>query len=252
MHWSEKIAAEVGGCLGIRHACVELAQFEGERGSATRSFLDKKWSLFHGNQILAGHVLGYDPVKKFHQSSHTLANIFLAMERVFVEENEQTRAKKEMAGYLVLDALLGNTDRHHENWGVLCTRTENGWRGTLAPSFDHASSLGRELQDKSLGKCRHRLLVEGRLVRYVEKAAGAVFWQLEDKHGPSPIELVRRAAALHPELFGSALKQLARLDRVTLQGIVQRVPTDWMSELAREFAVELMCYTLDQLRKITP
>jgi hypothetical protein len=34
--------------------------------------------------------------------------------------------------------------------------------------------------------------------------------------------------------------------------IVGRVPEDWMSELARDFALELMCYTLDQLNRITP
>ena len=46
------------------------------------------------------------------------------------------------AGYLVLDAVIGNTDRHHENWGLLLRRTETGWKGQVAPSFDHASSLG--------------------------------------------------------------------------------------------------------------
>ena len=122
----------------------------------------------------------------------------------------------------------------------------------LAPTFDHASSLGRELVDDSASKCRRRLLTEGRLARYAEKAPGAIFWETSDKHGVSPLELVRRATALHPELFDAALTRLKKLDRAALQRIVQRVPLDWMSELARDFAVELMCYTLEQLRKITP
>ena len=28
------------------------------------------------------------------------------------------------AGYLLLDALIGNTDRHHENWAVMVPRAE--------------------------------------------------------------------------------------------------------------------------------
>jgi hypothetical protein len=48
------------------------------------------------------------------------------------------------------------------------------------------------------------------------------------------------------------LKRLEKLDRARLHTIVTRVPEDWMSELARDFAVTLMCYTLDQLKKITP
>ena len=44
------------------------------------------------------------------------------------------------AGYLVFDAWIANTDRHHENWGVLIDRRDGSSR--LAPSFDHGSSLG--------------------------------------------------------------------------------------------------------------
>lgn len=40
------------------------------------------------------------------------------------------------AGLLVFDALVGNTDRHHENWAIVEDT------GLLAPSFDHGASLG--------------------------------------------------------------------------------------------------------------
>jgi hypothetical protein len=49
------------------------------------------------------------------------------------------------ASYLVLDALIGNTDRHHMNWGVL---DDPGSPRVLAPTFDHASSLGFLLSDE--------------------------------------------------------------------------------------------------------
>jgi HipA-like protein len=251
-HWSEKIAAEVADRLDILHARVELAVFMGVRGTATESFAREGRELYHGNQIMAGYVLDYDPGKRFGHSEHTLENIFLALERAFASEDGGRRAKETMAEYLVLDALIGNTDRHHENWGILRKRTKGGWLGMLAPTFDHASSLGRELVDDSAGKCRRRLLAEGRLAQYAEKAPGAIFWHGDDKHGISPLELVRRASALYPELFGPALNGLEKLDRGLLREIVQRVPADWISELARDFAVELMCYTLEQLRKIQP
>lgn len=60
-HWAEKIAAEVAACLEILHARVELAIFQGTRGSATETFARDGRDLFHGNQMLAGKVLGYDP-----------------------------------------------------------------------------------------------------------------------------------------------------------------------------------------------
>jgi hypothetical protein len=67
-HWSEKIAAEVADGLDILHAQVELAVFQGVRGSATASFARDGREVYYGNQVLAGHVLGYDPGKQFRQS----------------------------------------------------------------------------------------------------------------------------------------------------------------------------------------
>ncbi|HET9177409.1 MAG TPA: HipA domain-containing protein, partial [Terriglobia bacterium] len=191
-HWAEKIAAEVAASLGILHARVELAAFGDSHGSATESFTRRGRSLFHGNQILAGRVLGYDPDKAFRQSDHTLTNIFAAIDSAFVTQWSARKAKMLFAGYLVFDALIGNTDRHHENWGVLIKQVGNQWAGILAPTFDHASSLGRELGDSADGPCRERFLREKRVGAYSEKAHGGIFWDNSDRRGTSPLELARR------------------------------------------------------------
>ncbi len=250
-HWAEKIAAEVADAIEIFHARVELAVFQQTRGSTTESFAREGRELYHGNQVMAGHVLGYDPNRAFRQSDHTLENIYLTLDRTFSTPDGARWAKERLTDYLVFDALIGNTDRHHENWGILRKRTEGGWAGMVAPTFDHASSLGRELADEGARKCRRRLLAEGQVGHYSERARGAIFWTPTDAHAISPLDLVRRASRLHPDLFPASLERLRNLERATLERIVERVPTDWMSELARTFAVELMCYNLDQLRRIT-
>jgi hypothetical protein len=66
----------------------------------------------------------------------------------------------------------------------------------------------------------------------------------------SPLELARRAAILYPELFKPALGRLGKLQREDVQAIIDRVPADWMTPLARKFAIELMCYNHKELRKI--
>ena len=143
LHWSEKIAAEIAGLMGIRHATVELAVFEGERGSATESFVGRGSELIHGNQVLAGKVLGYDPERRSRNSDHTLANIWRALEGAFATIDERERAKLQFAGYLILDALVGNTDRHHENWGLCASAsTVDGRRPLPHPSTTHLLSGG--------------------------------------------------------------------------------------------------------------
>jgi hypothetical protein len=251
-HWAEKIAAAIAEELDILHAKVELAHFDGINGSATESFARKGRELYHGNQVLAGQVHEYAPSKKFGQSGHTLVNIFSALDRVFSRPATATVAKQRIADYLVLDALIGNTDRHHENWGILVKRTSGRMTGIIAPSFDHASSLGRELMDDTEGKCRSRILRENRIGQYAEKAPGAIYWDRIDRRAVSPLELVRRAAQMHPLIFRRAFALLDKLDRDTLERIVGRVPAEWMTDAARQFAIELTCYNLKQLRQITP
>ena len=242
-HWAEKISAKVVELLEISHARVELAAFEGERGSVTESFARGGQELVHGNQMLAGVVHGYDPKRKFSQSSHTLENIWKVIDTVFVKSEAQTRGKLCIAEYLVLDALIGNTDRHHENWGILRERSEDGWVGFVAPSFDHASSLGRELQDER----RDRLLAENRVGDYAEKGRGAIYWSEDERNGPSPLELIRRATHRYPDLFHPALAMLERLDERPMSNLVDRVPDHWMSPSARKFTTVLMRYNFERL-----
>ena len=142
-----------------------------------------------------------------------------------------------LAGYAVLDALIGNTDRHHENWGLLRRREGDGLRGILflAPSFDHATSLGRELLDER----RDRFLAENRVGGYAEKGRGAIYWSEDERRGPSPLELVRRAVRTYPDLFRPAVLKLTEIDESVFSQIVERIPPNWITFLAREFTVKL-------------
>lgn len=81
-HWAEKFAEQVAAALGIPHARVELAEFNGVAGSATESFTVGGHSLLHGNQVLEAHDARYDPARGYGQSRHTLARILQALETV--------------------------------------------------------------------------------------------------------------------------------------------------------------------------
>ena len=201
-HWAEKIAAEIAELLGISCARVELAVFGGTRGSASESFLDHNEELLLGNQILSTHVDYYDPdLRRFEQSQHTLDNIWKSFERVFDDQEGTDAAKTRFAGFLILDAVIGNTDRHNENWGVVRRYDDGKWVGYLAPSFDHASSLGRELSDEK----REQRLKNDQIGNYSKKAKGGIFWSETDRHGPCPLDLVNLAFDQYNAFYGPAV-----------------------------------------------
>ena len=97
---------------------------------------------------------------------------------------------------------------------------------------------------------RDRLLAENRVGDYVEKGRGAIYWSEEERHGLSPLELVRRANGKYPSLFRPALVKIASLDENALLGVVNCVPSNLMTPSAREFAGELLFYNFGQLRRL--
>ena len=166
------------------------------------------------------------------------------LEWIFSEQVAADRTKRQFAGYIVLDALIGNTDRHHENWGLLVERTKSGVRGFLAPTFDHASSLGRELRDEK----REARLREGTIGRYSERGRGGIFWGAEGRHGPSPLELVRQAVRKYPKLFRPAILRVCEHGG-DLEDAIRRVPECWMSKTAKDFAASLIRYNASEIKQ---
>lgn len=246
-HWAEKIAAEVAGLLGVPHARVELAEHQGNRGSITENIVPEHHDLIHGNEVLESAILYQDSSDlNFHSSSHTLENIWLAFDSTFGSDAVRLEAKNRFAEYLVLDAVVGNTDRHSENWGILQRQNASRTIVSLAPSYDHGSSLGHELLDAR----RDRWLREGEGADvYTERGRGQIYWHRTDRYGPSPLELIRLAVPQYPEPFHKAIAKVDNLDCSTLEGIVSDVPEGWMEPSARTFAFELMRYSCGRLRE---
>jgi len=243
-HWAEKIAEQIAEKMGVYHAKVELAVFEGSRGSTSESFVNGK-ALVHGNEILHKIDDEYKTVKNFKQSQHSLERIFKAFDEIFKKPAAEAN-QCWFAEYLVLDALISNVDRHHENWGILLEQFKDKTTACLAPSFDHASSLGRELTDAR----RQQILQNNGIGQYVKKGHGAIFWDNIEKKAPPPLNLVNLAVVRYPAFFQNVFERLDYLTTPKCETIIDRVPDDWMSPCARVFAKELLRYNLEQLQNL--
>lgn len=253
--WAEKIAAEIARLLGIPTATVELAEFNGRRGSATLNFTSPAQQLMHGNEVMAGFLEGYDPEVRFKQTSHTVENIIIAIRKMFPKANDHRLVLRQLASYMVLDSLIGNTDRHHENWGLLwqvhveidevseVSRMQMQY--DVAPSFDHASSLGRELLDER----RLDILSNQRIEHYVRKGRGGIYLN-EGKKGANPLILVESMALQYPDYFQPTLEKLRTIQLYKLTDLLDRLPESRATETARNFAKEMLRVAYENLVRI--
>jgi hypothetical protein len=246
--WAEKIASEIARAIGLPAATVELACFGKIRGVAVRSVVPPDGELIHGNEVMAMRWQSYDRAKRFGQAEHTWSNIRQALTAVF-EEDVDAEIER-FCGLLVLDALIGNTDRHHENWAMLAVRareTEPA-RMSISPSFDHASSLGRELTDAR----REEILASNRVAWYLERGTGGIYWTPVGRHGENPLRLTGLASAENPAPFLPWIERLRKLEDHSIFEPIRQVPDDWMTATSKRFCGEFLRISLDRLRRLTP
>lgn len=125
--WSEKVAAELAERLGLPHARYEMGLWKNERCVISPNFVPDGCSLITGNELLGRHHPSYtQAVRRFNQSAHALNAIWDVLEQSICElplnwtaPAALRTAREVFAGYLVLDTLIGNTDRHDENWALI-------------------------------------------------------------------------------------------------------------------------------------
>lgn len=246
--WSEKVASEIARIIGLSAAQVELASFVGSRGVASKSFVERKegFSLIHGNEVLFGRLSGYDKTKQRHQCDHTINNIFQAVKETFTKKDDIDSGLIQIAGHMMLDAIIANTDRHHENWGLIRGPWPDQQLYKVAPSFDHASSLGRELSDEK----RIAILSENRLKKYIDKGRGGIYWDAGAKEGENPLQLAIKATAACPDYFLPWVKQLREMDTNQFDRILSQAPSHLMSETAKTFSGKMMVLAVEELRRL--
>lgn len=246
-HWAEKIASEIAAVCGIQCAIVEFAECEGRKGTASKNFVKGDEELRHGNEILAGFLDNYDIRKKFGHQQHTLANIISSVSKVIGADD--VADIQDLFDYLVLDALICNTDRHHENWGILRSSIDHtAVRRYIAPTFDHASSLGRELTNDK----RRELLARNQIEKYVisPKARGGIFLTSEDKHGINPFLLLRNIPDEYQDCLKVSIQKTEALTHLNISAILDRIPSSWITSPEKEFAESLLRWTSTEIKKV--
>ncbi len=171
-HWSEVTADALARSVNMAAApCfVAMDSQAGEVGVLVEFFYGHPGSqdfprLLSGADLLRRKVENYEVDPDRH---HTLSNILVLGRSFSIEDRVATWGR-----FLAFDALIGNTDRHPENWGFLATKAgEDDWTFRFAPSFDHGTSLAYQVRNEDIT----RELSDERVQRHLQRGQHHARW----------------------------------------------------------------------------
>ena len=244
-NWAEKVVSELCTLLELPHAEYDLAIYRRIKGVITPKFVPYGACLRHGNEILPNYISNYQKSKRYHQTQHTVKAVFdtLSDKRIqlpigWSNQSALNSATNVFTGYLMLDVWIANTDRHHENWGVIDIPERKS--SYLAPTFDHASSLGRNVTDNER---KERLTTRdtGRNMNsYVQKAKSAFYLNQYDRRLLSTLGAFQEAASKNPDAAKYWLSKLEQVPTNDVKLIVDKVPNGEMSHITKEFTLTIL------------
>lgn len=245
--WAEKLATEAAGMLGVPAVQIELAERGMQRGVASRLMLVQSDgtrvadNLVLGNELLQAVDPLYDKSQRGEAVGYTLAAVRRALQGIGAPPGSPEPLKDAFdlfAGYLVLDALVASTDRHHENWGAL-TQGDSQW---LAPTFDHGTCLGFQ---NSSAKAEAILDDPGQVdvETWVSRGKSNHF-----EGRPKLVALADEALnAVRPDVAAYWLARVQSFDLDEWRDTLGRVPDHRMSHPARRFAHEVVRLNRERL-----
>jgi hypothetical protein len=242
-YWSEIIAFKIGRLmhLNVPPAFVAFNEKKGEPGSLIEWFIGYESQVeeryTYGGDHLQAIIEGYDREKG---RQHNLMSV-ICYSRILAQKKILSHSWKDYWGLcLCFDALIGNTDRHQENWGVLWNDENSSAR--LTPFFDNGTSLGHELFPDKFIKC---LSDEHMLSAYVRRGQHHMKWNITDSKRMPLIEGVYQYCKKYPDIIPLLLDRLNwkedELHRLLIELTTFNIESPLTVERA-EFIYKLTCF----------
>lgn len=177
---TEQFMTRVGQELGFRVADSKLMLAKGQLRFLSKYFLNAEdEQLVHGSEIFSAHFEDEDFVQQVDDADKTkelftFQSIEDAITDVYPDSSENILT--DFVKMLFFDAIVGNNDRHFENWGVIESIKEDA-EPRFSPIYDTARGLFWNYPESNLDAYLEH---ESKLESYINGSMPTTGW---DKKG---------------------------------------------------------------------
>ncbi len=249
---TEHLLTRIGQLLGLQMAESFLVSAHGQVRFLSRYFLGRNQKLVHGAEIFGGYLEDEAFVEEVERVGATRDLFTFQSVAAAIRDRFPDRASsilKEYTRMLVFDAIVGNNDRHHYNWGVI-VHEQRGHAPRFSPIYDSARALfwnDSESKLQALQRDPDPNRVPAFLKRYIKNSRPKTGWDKKKNlnHFDLIQEIHRAYPALRPALVALCRPQLLQRVRETLDSEFRPL----MSTLRREMILACLKQRLQELRQ---
>lgn len=140
-HISEKLASELAKTIGLECAKIEIGKYNSRIGSMSYLINTEKEILIEGISLINSKYPTYNPGTMYDY----LKDEYYSLEMILNSINDYNLVD-DFLKIMIFDFLIGNTDRHQNNWAVISINDNI----RMCPLYDNGSSLCCYLEDEKI------------------------------------------------------------------------------------------------------
>lgn len=246
--WAEIVAYRVGCLLGVDVTPTFAAW--NSRTNQCAALIEWFYDDGHESFVMAGDFLQQlhkDFDRKLGTQHNLLDNMRLLRMLTIPKVLAEPHWRQWWIDALLFDALIGNTDRHQDNWGFIFIRSQQKISCRLGPLFDNGTSLGHERFTNHVSRW-----TDADYQRYISKGKHHVKWSLKDPI-QGHIALLQRALEQWPDAREATQDKLNFSSNDLSDAVVDLLKLDAVMPLSNErlkFMLRLMSYRLTLLKAL--
>lgn len=275
--WSEIVASEVGRFLGFNVLEYNIARHGKDIGCISKSMNTEQECLTEGISLLTGYDNTYKPEDKSSYSTYTFQFIKSALVSYNLIENI-----RDIINTIIFDSLIGNSDRHQENWGFITPYKERkslkvkntitdkiisrikklkdnlkkenqniltlNMEGKYAPIYDSGCCLGREKSDEAIIQM---LKDDCMLESFINRGKSEIRWG-DKGEKLNHFELIKKIREEYKSIVDNEINRVINMfDSDKIYNIVLNIDKELPDDLKIEFGLlkerkQLICKLIEK------
>lgn len=237
-YWAEKLASEIAKLLDIKCSDVDIGYYNGRIGSMSYNFIGKDEILSEGITFIEKKYPSYNEDKLYDENTEKKYTVQMINESISYYFDS-------ILQMIIFDSLIGNSDCHHSNWGIIYKfNYESGLSTYFSPLYDNGSSLCAYINPLEIelflkDKVRYNALID-------TKSKSSIGWN--NKRPIRHFELLENIKNnYYKETINYIMRIKSKITKENVLEILNNFSNDIINNEMKQF---LLKYILDRKRKI--